>query len=104
MKPMILLLSVLLIPGAPAVGRASLVTFGPEQIITSQADGAMDACAADLDGDGDRDVVSASMSDGKLAWYENADGAGTFGEERLILPSFTNTGSFKEDLHNASTT
>ena len=89
MKRTILISSVLVILGAPTVGRASLVTFGPERIITAQADGAMDACAADLDGDGDRDVVSDSMSDGKLAWFENADGAGTFGDERLILPSIT---------------
>ncbi len=29
---------------------------------------------ADLDGDGDLDVLSASPGDDKIAWYENTDG------------------------------
>ncbi len=33
--------------------------------------------AADLDGDGDMDIVAAFAIDGLIAWYEN-DGAGTF--------------------------
>ena len=31
--------------------------------------------AADLDGDGDMDVLSASWN-GEIAWYENTDGTG----------------------------
>ena len=38
---------------------------------------------ADLDGDGDMDVLSASSrqhgASAKIAWYKNTDGAGTFG-------------------------
>lgn len=34
--------------------------------------------AADLDGDEDIDVVSASYNDGRIVWFENIDGAGTF--------------------------
>lgn len=34
--------------------------------------------AVDLDGDEDIDVVSASYFDGRIVWYENTDGAGTF--------------------------
>lgn len=33
---------------------------------------------ADLDGDGDLDLISASFGDGRIVWYENIDGAGTF--------------------------
>jgi hypothetical protein len=33
--------------------------------------------AIDLDGDGDNDVLSASFSDDKIAWYIN-DGNGNF--------------------------
>ena len=40
--------------------------------------------ATDLDGDGDMDVLSASWVDGSIAWYENTDGRGTFGPQRVI--------------------
>lgn len=36
------------------------------------------AYTADLDGDGDFDIVSAIHIDGRIVWYENTDGAGTF--------------------------
>ena len=39
--------------------------------ITTAADGARSAFAADVDGDGDIDVLSASRYDDKIAWYEN---------------------------------
>jgi hypothetical protein len=42
--------------------------------ITTSADGAKSVFAADVDGDGDIDVLSASMEDDKVVWYEN-DGA-----------------------------
>jgi FG-GAP-like repeat len=54
-------------------------TFGPQQIISTNAEGAHAVLAADLDGDGDLDALSASAVDDKIAWYENTDGAGTFG-------------------------
>ncbi|NIQ19660.1 MAG: VCBS repeat-containing protein, partial [Gammaproteobacteria bacterium] len=40
--------------------------------------------AADVDGDGDADVLSASTDDDKIAWYENLDGAGSFGPQQVI--------------------
>ena len=42
--------------------------------IATTADGAVDVYVADMDGDGDLDIVSASESDDTIAWYEN-DGA-----------------------------
>ncbi len=40
--------------------------------------------SADLDGDGDMDVLSSSMDDDRIAWYENLDGFGTFSRLRII--------------------
>ncbi|MDE0904118.1 MAG: VCBS repeat-containing protein, partial [Planctomycetota bacterium] len=39
--------------------------------------------ATDLDGDGDADVLSASVHDDKIAWYENL-GGGAFGSQQVI--------------------
>lgn len=58
--------------------------FGPQQIISTQVDGPVAVVASDLDGDGDLDVLSASWEDDKIAWYENIDGAGTFGPQQII--------------------
>lgn len=41
--------------------------------------------AADIDGDGDLDVISSkSGSRANISWYENTDGKGNFGEPQLI--------------------
>ncbi|MDP6547307.1 MAG: VCBS repeat-containing protein, partial [Phycisphaerae bacterium] len=42
--------------------------------IATSADGARDVHVADMDGDGDLDIISASKNDDTIAWYEN-DGA-----------------------------
>ncbi len=47
--------------------------FTAHDILTT-ADGAASVVAADVDGDGDVDVLSASRLDGAIRWYEN-DGA-----------------------------
>ncbi len=52
--------------------------FGPEQILSSQAQNVSDVHAADIDGDGDMDVLSASPTGWSVQWYKNVDGAGTF--------------------------
>ena len=59
-------------------------TFGPLQVITTATDGARSVFAADLDGDGDRDVISAADIDGEIAWFENTDGLGSFGPQQVI--------------------
>ncbi len=59
-------------------------SFGPQQVITVDADGAASVFAVDMDGDGDFDVLSASNYDDSIAWYENMDGTGSFGPPQLI--------------------
>ncbi|WP_145288461.1 FG-GAP-like repeat-containing protein [Rosistilla oblonga] len=50
--------------------------FTPHNIATN-ADGAYAVTTADVDGDGDLDVLSTSWLDKKINWYEN-DGSGSF--------------------------
>lgn len=57
--------------------------FYGQETISTQTDGAFCVRAADLDGDGDVDVLSASLNDNRIAWYEN-DGSGTFGAQQII--------------------
>jgi hypothetical protein len=59
-------------------------SFGDQIVISEQADGARSVYPSDLDGDGDIDVVSASYGDDKIAWYENTDGKGSFGIQKVI--------------------
>mgnify|MGYP001281960786 CR=1 FL=1 len=55
----------------------------PANTITIAADFAVSVYAADLDGDGYMDVLSASEFDDRLAWYKN-DGSGNFGSQNTI--------------------
>ena len=54
--------------------------FGEAQVLAPQKSSLTDVQAADLDGDGDQDVLTANA---ELAWREN-DGTGTFGEPMVI--------------------
>jgi hypothetical protein len=54
-------------------GGGSPVTWTP-YIITSTANGARGVHAADVDGDGRVDVLSASELDDKIVWYQNLGG------------------------------
>jgi hypothetical protein len=45
--------------------------FGTETTVSTNLDGSPSIALADLDNDGDRDIISATFTDGKVAWYEN---------------------------------
>jgi cysteine-rich repeat protein len=64
-------------------GGGSPPTF-TERFISTTADGALCVFAADLDGDGDTDVLSASWTDDKIAWYESDGGSPPTFTERVI--------------------
>ena len=51
--------------------------FGNLQTITRNAISAQGVSVADLDNDGDLDVISASSGDNTIAWYQNL-GSGIF--------------------------
>ncbi len=64
--------------------RLAPVPFGPPRTISTIAAGVYRLFAADLDGDGDQDLLSASWADDKVAYYENLDGRGAFGSQQVI--------------------
>ncbi len=55
-----------------------------ERVISTGADGAVCVYATDVDGDGDIDVLSASVFDWKIAWYESDGGSPPTFTERVI--------------------
>jgi hypothetical protein len=70
-------LSLVLLP--QAIGQG----FGPQQEISSQASDSLCIFAADLDGDGDADAISAPTTPGQIVWHENL-GNGLFGAQQVI--------------------
>ncbi|MFQ5717953.1 MAG: FG-GAP-like repeat-containing protein [Acidobacteriota bacterium] len=51
-----------------------------QKVISTGAIGAFAVSAADIDGDGDVDVLSASQSDSRIVWYENSGAPAAPGE------------------------
>jgi len=66
--------------GAPA---SHAQPFAGQRVLTSNANAAQSVVAADLDGDGAIDVLSASAGDDKIAWYKN-EGEKSFSDQRVI--------------------
>lgn len=78
-----------------------LGTFGTLHIINDLGSYSNVIFAADVDGDGDMDVFSASPGDNEVAWYENLDGLGNFGPKNLITNTLDSTWTvYAEDLDN----
>lgn len=63
-----------LVPAASAQ-----ISFGPPQEISDYITGPYHTQAADMDGDGDLDVLAASEGGDRVLWWEN-DGSGVFGQ------------------------
>ena len=83
--------------------------------IATNADGARSVHAADMDGDGDLDIVSASYEDDTIAWYENDGGAdpswaaadiatNANGARWVMSPTWTATATSTSSRHPTLTT
>ena len=58
--------------------------FGGERLISTVPLHPNAVAAADLDGDGDADVVTGSVKDGRVYRFENLDGRGSFGRATWV--------------------
>lgn len=75
------------------------ISFGEHTIVGGElsADGATSVFAIDIDGDNDIDMLSASETDEKIAWYEN-DGSQIFTEHTITSNTDGATSVFAVDL------
>ncbi|MEQ8524552.1 FG-GAP-like repeat-containing protein [Gracilimonas sp.] len=58
-------------------------SFGAQNVISTSVNDPYELSYADLDNDGDLDILSASYNDDKIAWYPN-NGDGTFASQLII--------------------
>ena len=69
-------------PDLSAISGAQYFSVWPERFSGAKSVATLDnpyfVHVADLDGDGDGDLLSGHFAGGDLLWYENTDGAGTY--------------------------
>jgi len=76
-------------------------TFGTMHVILEMGDYANGIFLADVDGDNDMDVFSATPYINEVAWFENLDGQGTFGSKNIITNTLSKPFAvYVEDLDN----
>ncbi len=59
-------------------------TFGGAHILTSENSGTISVKTADIDNDGDQDIITLEFGGNTIAWFENLNGLGTFGPKQII--------------------
>ncbi len=82
-RPVVLLALALAFLLVTAALYAADIVFA-EHTIDDGFDGARGVAAADLDGDGDLDVIGAARHEGALSWWENTAGDGSVWVEHVL--------------------
>lgn len=71
-----------------------------EHVVTSSFNGAHSVTAADIDNDGDMDILGAALYAHDIYWWENVDGSGTNWEEHVVNHQFGGASSvFAADVN-----
>jgi hypothetical protein len=68
--------------------RAAEIPFSSRQTLDSSFTFATTVFCADLDGDGDEDILAAANTGNTVAWWNNVDGSGTNWAKRIISSTF----------------
>lgn len=70
-----------------------------DHIIDGSVNTPYDVYGADVDGDGDRDVVAPAFNGDQISWWENIDGTGTVWNEHVVSSNFNGARSvFASDV------
>jgi len=75
------------IPGQIAITSFPLMEPQPH-LVDGEFDGAWGICSADIDGDGDIDLIGAATRAGEISWWENLDGSGEKWVEHAMCIGF----------------
>ncbi len=59
-------------------------TFGAQNVIANNIIGAVSIAAADIDKDGDQDIIASAYNTNVVMWFENTNGLGNFGTSQEI--------------------